>query len=311
MLLNSSYKRKVYKDKNYLVIMAGKNNVKKILSRLSTVVLLLGAGLFALNSYFKTSKLELLPNSGIFNKLEERISKETEKPNQNQDKYAVLISGKTEISTQADLSLAYQVLLENDFPKRNIYILDRKGGQQFFYPVDGSAEKQEIKNLFSHLGKIVDDQDLLFVYLTDHGKRKKSSSGDSVSTFTLLGQYFDQREFSEYIKGINPRIGILLFDQCYSGGFAEECGKGKFIGIASTKKTSKGTNQIYRSMGGLFMYAFRDEENSDSNKDGKVSLQEAIAYMSARHRAVRSGRLTPVIQGEYDLTKVFLDNSKN
>ena len=57
--------------------MAGKNNVKKILSRLSTVVLLLGAGLFALNSYFKTSKLELLPNSGIFNKLEERISKET------------------------------------------------------------------------------------------------------------------------------------------------------------------------------------------------------------------------------------------
>jgi len=59
------------------------------------------------------------------------------------------------------------------------------------------------------------------------------------------------------------------------------------------------------------MYAFRDEENSDSNKDGKVSLQEAIAYMSARHRAVRSGRLTPVIQGEYDLTKVFLDNSKN
>ncbi|MFH0949047.1 MAG: hypothetical protein V1802_01005, partial [Candidatus Aenigmatarchaeota archaeon] len=197
-------------------------------------------------------------------RLEQRISHEAAVPNGKADKYAVLISGNTESRHRVNLSLAYQILLENGFRKDNIYILDYDGKEVFYYPVDDFAGKECIKMVFGHLRKKIDEQDLLFVYATDHGKRiSKITRGDDgnktekLSALSLPGPDIDQKEFAKYLDGINPRKGIFLFDQCYGGGFAEEIGKERYIAVASAKPYQGGYGKTNNTFGGYFMLAFR------------------------------------------------------
>jgi len=54
------------------------------------------------------------------------------------------------------------------------------------------------------------------------------------------------------------------------------------------------------------MLAFRDTETSDTNKDNKVSIKEALEYAKSRHSFTRRKSLKPFIQSSVDPDKVFL-----
>ena len=155
--------------------------------------------------------------------LERRLSQEVAIQNHTEDKYAVIISGNTDYRHKANLSLAYQVLLENGFQRENVYILDNKGDKTAFYPVDDIASKEAIGMLFGHLAKKVDSKDLLFVYTTDHGRRKSINeevNGETKRTkvSVLVLPYGDllETEMVKYLSDVHPKVGVLVFDQCYS-----------------------------------------------------------------------------------------------
>src|SRR3989344_4547902 len=79
--------------------------------------------------------------------LEQRISQEAAQPNGKPDKYAVLINGADEKRFVAEITNTYTILLENGFPKENIYVLvqDRRN---YSSPVDDVANKKNIETIF-------------------------------------------------------------------------------------------------------------------------------------------------------------------
>lgn len=202
-------------------------------------------------------------------------------------KYALLICGYSELRFEKNLLLAYLVLLENGFQRDNIYTLKSNGENNLFYSVDGPATREAIAAVFKHLSKIVGSQDSLFVFTTDHGKKSEVTIRDSdkqasmsLSTLILFNnEEINEMEFASWIEKINPREGVAIFTQCYSGGFAERITNERFVTIASASRDQvsydNGDDQgcFFRP----FLTAFRGKK-ADTNKDGKISLKEAFDY---------------------------------
>ncbi len=228
-------------------------------------------------------------------KLEKRISKEISKPNGKPDKYGVIISGSSEERHKENSSLAYQILLENRFQRENVYILDDKGDKTAFYPVDDIASKEAVKKLFSHLEKKVDSEDLLFVYTTGHG--------DETFKLALPGENLSEKEMEEYLSNIHPKAGVLIFDQCYGGNFAKRTGKKEYIGISASEvgKMSK-----LNTFPQAFFNSLREDNKSDIDNDGKVSVKEAFNYAKSNDSYAKKGKQKPQIYSGVDASKVFL-----
>jgi hypothetical protein len=98
-------------------------------------------------------------------------------------------------------------------------------------------------------------------------------------------------EMARLVENIRPKIGIFLFDQCYSGGFAQRlAGPGRItIAACSARQPSKG-----RSFPESFFGAFL-KNRGDNNDDGQVSIQEAFSYALENDRYASSGEQSPMM----------------
>ncbi len=136
----------------------------------------------------------------------------------------MLIGADTELRHRGNLSLAYQVLLEQGYTRDHIYILDSEGETPFF-PLTDVTTLESVTMLFAHLAKVVELQDTVFVYVTGHGRRitaDEESDGQTkeigVSTLILNpGEELAQDDFSKLLEQVAPGAGIAFFDQCYWG----------------------------------------------------------------------------------------------
>ncbi|MEK9175116.1 MAG: C13 family peptidase [Patescibacteria group bacterium] len=247
-------------------------------------------------------------------KLLDRISREEqEEPNIKSTKYALLINGSAETRFFADISVAYQILLENDFKREDIYILDAEENDWYWYPIDGMANQINLFVALNYLKKKATRQDMLFVYVVDHGGKiskkitnETATQNISLSTLHLVDYSIDQNEFARYLEGLKTQIAIFIFDMCYSGGFAEEVGRHNIVAISGTQADKVGRSRKYDSFVGSFMLAFRNINESDLNSDGKVSIYEAFEYAKKKHSFTRNKKQVPFIQGNIDPQQIFL-----
>jgi hypothetical protein len=240
-------------------------------------------------------------------RLLERIKEEKVCRHKTPEKFAILISGGGEERYMENLSLAYQILLENGFKRKNIYILDCDGKYIAYYPADSYASKNTMTILFEHLAKRITSKDLLFVYATDHGDREqkdfKLNGKEKIEEVSVLhmdnGDNVDEYEFAHLVESLKFKMGIFLFDQCYSGGFAERLAGKNRIAISACKKNE--ASQI-NSFPLAFFSAFR-ENSADSDGDGKISIGEAFNFAKQNDQAVKDKRQTPqIIDGVGRLT---------
>jgi hypothetical protein len=228
--------------------------------------------------------------------LEARLESEPLK-NGTHDDFAVLISGMTEERHEENINLAYNTLIGSGYKPENIYILDDDGRSDRNYPVDASAEKSTIKLLFDHLKKRVDNKDSLFVYVTNHGEKE-----DDQSSILLYGEDVYEKDFEKYLTGIEAKIGILVFDQCYSGGFAKRLGKGKYVAIAACQPDESSKENTFPQ---AFFKAFKDTI-ADINKDGRLSVEEAFIYAASHDRNATHGNQKPMLISELNPKKIIL-----
>jgi len=204
-------------------------------------------------------------------RLEQRIARQEYVQNNTRDKYGILFSGNTDSRYRENLSLVYNTLVQEGFDKNNIFVLDYDGHQDDKkYPVDGAATKDNLQKTLEEIRKGLDNQDIFFMYTTDHGGREDGESNISLPNSEEL----KESELQDYLKGFNPNYGVLVFDQCYSGGFAERLGKGRFIAI------SAGENELTWSsaLPDAFFGAYQNKSESDLNEDGNISVREAFDY---------------------------------
>jgi hypothetical protein len=240
-------------------------------------------------------------------RLEERIRHESEVKNNLPDKYAILVRGDDEQRHVANFSLSYQVLLENNYKPENIYILTDNGKEQFYHPVDDIASKESLLILLKHLSKKIDKKDTLLFYFNDHGVSESFSYPSAqkeitISKFYLKNKSINPLELDAYLSLIKPKIKILMFGFCKSGGFANWLGKENTIVISSSSLFEESYSETNKSFGGFFLKAFRKNSGADSNHDGFTSILEAYNYAKEKHYCCKINEQHP--QLVYDKTQI-------
>ncbi|MBU2589994.1 MAG: hypothetical protein KKA65_05345 [Nanoarchaeota archaeon] len=240
-----------------------------------------------------------------------------------QEKYALVINGDDSIKYSINISQAYEAFFKNGFDK--VYILDSKYENNFDkllnanfedflvtnYPIYGTAKRKTLEEVINKLKNEVDKDALFFLYVTDHGNRiDEEIAGERIelSTITLYGEEdTTEEELFEILKPIKPKIGVYLFDQCYSGGFAVQFGHGNVIAIASAVAEKSSYSFDRNSVGYFFMKALAGDMVADSDENGRISIKEAFDYMMRRHTYSIDGDQKPFINSELDPSKVYID----
>lgn len=266
--------------------------------------------------------------------LEQRISRETTIPNNKQDKYAVLLGGNTQAASKVSLFLVYKALLNKGFLKENIYVLDSPHEWEIsfytekpnvilyqifddtkektaFYPIDSIASKETIKKVFDHLAKKTDVNDYLFIYTTGHGGRKdfwtKLENGEwkldlNIPTLLLPGKDLKVADLEQYISNLKVKKGVVVCDQCYSGGFAERIGKGNFVAISSSERGRVSFGNTFTK---AFFAAWKDK-SADKNNDKRISIKEAFDYAVKNDDYTKEGLQKPQMISDLNPEDIFL-----
>jgi hypothetical protein len=227
--------------------------------------------------------------------LEERIAEVGEKPNGKIDHFAVLIGANTELRHRGNLSMAYQVLIEQGYKAEDIFILDSEGETPFF-PVTDVTTRASMHRLFSYLRRVVEPHDTLFIYVTGHGRRVTADKEDNgqkgtigVSTILLnKSEEMSEWEFGTLLDGLFPETAIAFFDQCYGARFsmiAKSCNF-VFITTADEAETSYGV-----TFPRAFWAAFREPELSKA----PTTVLDAFKFAMVADRGTRLGFNRPKI----------------
>ncbi|MBK6683260.1 MAG: caspase family protein [Deltaproteobacteria bacterium] len=236
--------------------------------------------------------------------LEERLLGEAPRPVGKKDHFAILIGANTELRHRGNLSMAYQVLLEQGYQRENVYILDSEG-QTPFFPFTELTTRAAVDLLFDHLAKVVEPEDTLLVYVTGHGRRitaEEEENGDKktlgVSTLVLNpSEEMSQDEFIAELEKVRPEVGIVFFDQCYWGQTqSKKLCNYVTITTAEADETSHGV-----SFPRAFWSAFRRRPGSET------TVLEAFTHAMVTDKATRLGFNRPrIAYGCVDPSKLLL-----
>lgn len=211
--------------------------------------------------------------------------------------FALLIGANTEQRHRNNLSLAYQVLIEQGYDRRLIFILDSEGGNPVTYPLTDVTTYDSFDTILGWLQKNMGVEDTLLVYITGHG--------------TKSGLVFNKKQtiqksifWSMLEKTIYPSKGIIFTDICYWGAHEHmwdiEKSTWVILSVTDSEHTSQGS-----SFPRLFWRSFRElnEKSLSSHWGWAVSRDPGVKSQGNRPQ-IRHWSVNPKninIRGE-DLT---------
>ena len=197
-------------------------------------------------------------------------------PEESGKNYALLIGASSEQRHHNNLSLAYQVLIEQGYERKNIFILDEDGGDPAIFPITDTLSTKSLSMVFDWLKKNLDSSDTLLIYTTGHSDRASLTLNKS--------ERVPKSEFFSHIRDIDMKLGIVLFDQCY-WGTPNWFGKSPIVFMSATShdRTSYG-DQFPR----LFWKAWRRLE-------GNLSVLRAFEYARDNNKGTKLGQQYPEI----------------
>lgn len=254
-----------------------------------------------------SKKRFLLPLAAICGALSCTNANVSELPPDAPEKYAVLISGQTEERHALNMTLVYNFLLDNGYNEKNIYVIDAKGQDRLYcYPVNAAATVDNVRDAFANLEQKLDKNDSLFVYVSDHGGLIEGAEGNLSTISTNDGSVLDQKTFHGFVDNLDYEIGVFVFDQCYSGGFAEETGHGNTVSVASASACESAySGGIHNSFTAFFIKAYIYPQFSDTDRNTRVSIKEAFEYAERNHPYSCSGWQNPMIVTDLEPKKIY------
>jgi hypothetical protein len=167
---------------------------------------------------------------------------DTESLKKEPQHYAVLIGGNTEDRHRNNLSLAYQILIEQGYKRTNIFVFDSEGGNPAIFPITDTTTYKTMEIFYAWIAEQVTPQDTLLIYMTGHGN-KLVRSNESAHALNK-SEKLSKSQFITFIKKIQPKIGIVFGDFCYWGAIDPyQPGLEQYIFITATNddRVSYGT----------------------------------------------------------------------
>ena len=135
------------------------------------------------------------------------------------------------------------------------------------------ATRENVRSAIADIRKRAAKDDVVLVVLVGHGSGADSGEGK----FNLVGPDLSAREWADLLK---PMPGRLVFINAASGSFPfiQELSAKNHIVITANDSGA----QTYETVLPQFLIQAFSDDSSDLDKNGKVSVWEAFAFVSAR-----------------------------
>lgn len=156
---------------------------------------------------------------------------ETREPDPH--KYAILLSGETNVRHWNDMSAMYCALKEvYGYTDENMIVLSHSGEQNSYHNVSldldqdgtddiqGACTYQNVEDAFQWMANELDSDDMLFVYVNDHGGTHNYIDDSYICLYQWAP--LEDEEFATMVAPINCSEIIHVMEQCYAGGFQGE-----------------------------------------------------------------------------------------
>ncbi len=154
--------------------------------------------------------------------------------------------------------------------------------------INYSATKENISNIFDKLGETLNQEDNLFIFVTDHGARDKQNPKRAYICLWEKEKLYDY-ELAKELSKIKAKYISVCMEQCYSGGFIDDLtANNRIIATAcqydevswSSAQTDSQYNEfVYHwTAAVLGKYPNGKIANADRNQDGFVSMEEAFIF---------------------------------
>ncbi|MDI6737523.1 MAG: C13 family peptidase [Nanoarchaeota archaeon] len=202
-----------------------------------------------------------------------------------QDKYALVVIGSTNIGN-------YYGFSEQDNPfnasGRGVYnelkMLGFKDENMKFISGE-TASARKVEDAADEFAQKVDNNDLFVAYIGTHG-----------SPFALMfdndgRESFTTTEIERAFEKVNPKLGVLYLDSCYSGNVISDLELPRYVLVSSTGKHSYSFSDTFFSPGISFFSQFSDS-SADLNHDGHVTIAEAFAKSNEDTLAYQQERIS-------------------
>ena len=137
--------------------------------------------------------------------------------------------------------------------------------------IDDRSTRENVEQAFAAIAKRAQPNDQVVVLLIGHG-----SYSDGESRFNLPGRDLTAGDYARLLEPLRSQQVAFVNTATASGGFIEALsGEGRTV-VTATRSGGQWNETVF---GGYFVEAFADgEEQSDQNKDGRVSVLEAFEY---------------------------------
>ena len=141
--------------------------------------------------------------------------------------------------------------------------------------VDGRSTRENVEQAFRDIADQAQPNDHVLVLLIGHGSY---NSGES--RFNLPGRDLTAKDYALLLDLLSAQQVTFVNTATSSGGFIEVLsGEGRTV-VTATRSSWQWNETVF---GGYFVAAFSDaEDESDQNKDGRVSMLEAFEYATAQ-----------------------------
>jgi hypothetical protein len=174
-------------------------------------------------------------------------------------------------------NLAYKLLKNNGYTDENIYYFFENSKEPY---VDYEATIDNFKKVSAELQKKATEKDNIVLFLIGHGSYRNANSYYSLNNYSM-----PDIELAELFKDIKRNKLVFVFSPCNSGGFVDNLSGKNTIVITSTRKDESNRAAFIEP----FLISF--DGIGDTDKDGKVSFEEAFNYacLSVREQFAANG----------------------
>ncbi len=141
--------------------------------------------------------------------------------------------------------------------------------------IDDRSTRENVERAFATVAERAQPNDHVLVLLIGHG-----SYINGESRFNLPGRDLTAQDYARLLEPLGSQQVAFVNAATASGGFIEVLsGEGRTV-VTATRSGGQWNATVF---GGYFVEAFADgEEESDQNKDGRVSVLEAFEYAVAQ-----------------------------
>lgn len=174
----------------------------------------------------------------------------------------------------ADTWGMYRELIDREgFPAEDVYFLSYgPKADENAQAVHATSTTENVRKVLRLVAQRSGPDDLVYLYWVDHG---------GPQTFETFDGHLEHRELGRLIQAIRCRVFVGAFNPCNSGAVIDDIRSERAV-ICTSVLPEEGNSWGWASEWRFALDGGDDKSRSDANRDGRISVAEAYAWVAAK-----------------------------